>query len=39
MGAGFILDFTDTGTEPSYIESTVVSKGTDRKDPQLILKK
>ena len=44
MGTGSILDFKDTGTEPSYVESTIDSKGTDtlqcyRKDPQLILKK
>jgi len=44
MGTGSTLDFKDTGTEPSYVESTIDSPGTDtvqcyRKDLQLIFKK
>ena len=43
MGTGSTLDFKDTGTEPSYIESTIDSKATGtvqyyRKDPHLIKK-
>jgi hypothetical protein len=41
MRTGSTLDFKDTGTEPSYTESTIDSKGADtvqcyRKDSQLI---
>ena len=44
MGTGSILDFKDTGTEPSYAESAIDSKDAGtvqcyRKDAQLILKK